>query len=227
MMKIIIAAILAILITFGAVYALRAANPPVEPTTTVTISVDQSEDLTEDATAPTEETTEAPTEDPIAPTEASTAAPTTTPTNAPTNAPTTTTTVATPAINLASFNRDDLIAAFAGTSKQYARQVDWLDSLDVPNNRTYTGVRLKDLLEYCGIDVNALPATATITAGTTDNRPVTYTYAEIMDNTTMVAWLEDRGGGDVRDVSRFCHPDSATTGSAGRSAQNVNSLTIN
>jgi len=167
-----------------------------------------------------------------------TAAVTTTTTRPPTTtiAPTTTTTT-TPVtlpdpdpanlFSYTNFVRTDLITAFAGTTAEVTRQVNWLDSIGVPNNRTYTGVKLKVLLDYCGIDVSTLPPGTQIIAGTSDSLPFTYEYEDLMDDSTMIAWLEDRGSGDIRNVSRFCHPDSTSNGSAGRSAQNVISLTIN
>jgi len=95
-----------------------------------------------------------------------------------------------------------------------------------PETRTYTGVALRDILEYAGVDLTEIPDLATLSVNTYDNRPVELSYVKFMASTTLLSWFEDRnndGNINVLTRPRIALEDD----SAGLFAQHVINLTLN
>jgi len=121
-------------------------------------------------------------------------------------------------------DRDELMTLYAGTEFEVVQQCHLEPSAGgTPSDRTYTGVALKNILADNGIDLADIPENATLEAVATDDVSVTYDYELFMDETTLLAWFEDRNNnGSNSDVTRIALKDA----SSGYFLQNVASLTL-
>jgi hypothetical protein len=100
-----------------------------------------------------------------------------------------------------------------------------VDSIGRESTRVYTGVPLRNVLTANGVNVNNVPANSTVVVTAHDGTTLTLTRAQFADATTLLAWIEDRGGGDVRqlDRPRLVFPQ----GLSGRFIQQVVSIQFN
>lgn|GEM_PF-2750204 len=74
----------------------------------------------------------------------------------------------------------------------YSYTIKTVNSVGTEKNRTFTGVRLKDVLLALGADLSVLSSSATLTMTTTDDYAApTYSRALILDDKTILAWAED------------------------------------
>ena len=88
-----------------------------------------------------------------------------------------------------------------------------------PSTREYTGIRLRDLLAYHGVDVDKLREDAylIVASGDADGFSTNYNAALIKANTTLLAWSEDG-----KEVIRMC----VKGGPAYQFVKNVSTLTL-
>jgi len=77
-----------------------------------------------------------------------------------------------------------------------------VDSIGRESERLYTGVPLRNILQANGVSVNTAPASSTVLVTALDGTTFTLNRAQFSANTTLLAWVEDRGGGDVRQLDR-------------------------
>ncbi|MCL2195689.1 MAG: hypothetical protein FWB76_07040, partial [Oscillospiraceae bacterium] len=99
-------------------------------------------------------------------------------------------------INIAS--SEDLL----GVNGRVTQRSEMVDSIGRESTRYYTGVPLRNVLERKGVNVGAAPLNSTVLITALDGTTLTLTRAEFTDRTTLLAWVEDRGGGDVRQLAR-------------------------
>ena len=120
--------------------------------------------------------------------------------------------------------RAEIMEIFAATELAFEQLCHLEPSAGgTPSDRTYTGVSLMDILAHYGVDLSEITAAATLTVSTSDNRPVTLSYALFSLDTTMLAWYEDRyNDGNTSEVCRIALLD----GLAGLFAQQVTGLTL-
>lgn len=107
--------------------------------------------------------------------------------NNDTNGDTTTTTaVATtaPASVTIDISTAALMAAFAGTANEVVQQIAPLDAIDRVQSRTFTGVAIRDILAWQGVDLYSIN-NATLNVGGS-----VLQSAVFMAETTLLAWHE-------------------------------------
>jgi len=97
-----------------------------------------------------------------------------------------------------SVSRAGLIA-MGGAVTQLSHMID---SIGRESERLYTGVPLRNVLQANGVNVNTAPASATVLVTAQDGTTFTLNRAQFTANTTLLAWVEDRGSGDVRQLDR-------------------------
>lgn len=203
--------IVAICSFFGNLFGLN--KPPVETTNpstsiTSTATTTTAETTTETTTATTTETTTA----------------TTTETTTATTTATTTTQKAIPAFTITLIYEGELkifTNANAVDLSRYTEAMSTTDSYGTVSNYSFTGVRLKDVLQLVGIPVNALPAGTTIHADATDGAFTDITLDLIKSDKTLLAWEQD---GQNALPPRLCPGDSEN---ASLYLKKINVLTIN
>ncbi|MCL2445368.1 MAG: hypothetical protein FWD06_01185 [Oscillospiraceae bacterium] len=114
------------------------------------------------------------------------------------------------------------LIAMGGAVTQTSHMVD---SIGRESERLYTGVPLRNVLQANGVNVNTAPAGSTVVVTAHDGTTFTLNPAQFAANTTLLAWVEDRGAGDVRqlDRPRLVFPQ----GLSGTFIQQVVSITFN
>lgn len=110
-------------------------------------------------------------------------------------------------------NADDL--------SRYTEAMSTTDSYGTVSNYSFTGVRLRDVLQLVGIPVNAFPAGTTIHAVATDGAFTDIALDLIKSDKTLLAWEEDEN--DVLPP-RLCPGDSDDSSLY---LKKINTLTIN
>jgi len=76
------------------------------------------------------------------------------------------------------------------------------DSIGRESTRNYTGVPLRNVLAVHGVNVSTAPANSTVLVTAHDGTTFTLNRSQFTANTTLLAWVEDRGAGDVRQLDR-------------------------
>jgi len=66
-----------------------------------------------------------------------------------------------------------------------------INSFGTSKTRDYTGVRVKDVLSKCGVNVQNLGAGATLTLTSDDGYTQSYSREIILSDKTLLAWKED------------------------------------
>jgi len=122
-------------------------------------------------------------------------------------------------------NRAALVSQFAGTAQQVVQQAHMVDTIGRESHRTYTGVAIRNILERNGVNLSAIPASATLRVAAADGAAVTLTHAEFMAPTTLLAWHEvrhsDNSSTDLANP-RLVFP----SGLSARFLQHVTTLTL-
>ncbi|MCL2531428.1 MAG: hypothetical protein FWE40_04655 [Oscillospiraceae bacterium] len=77
-----------------------------------------------------------------------------------------------------------------------------VDSIGRESVRDFTGVPVPAILAAHGVDVANAANAATVLVTANDGTTFTLNRAQFSANTTLLAWVEDRGGGDVRQLDR-------------------------
>jgi len=98
------------------------------------------------------------------------------------------------------------MAQFANTPQQVVQRIQAIDGIGRVQHRTFTGVRVSDILALHGVNVNNLPANATMVITTynaaetaTSDTPATHAIANpanFLAATTILAWHEVDHGED-------------------------------
>ena len=126
---------------------------------------------------------------------------------------TTTATTKAPFI-ITGIGRGDTMAVFAGGAEEVTQLCKSTNSLGVATERTFTGVALKWVLEMNGVNLSEITPAATLVATAPHNdttRPdivVTFSYAEFMDDMTLLAWYQVDGGNIDLDPMRIVLADA-------------------
>ena len=98
-----------------------------------------------------------------------------------------------------------------------------VDSIGRESTRTYTGVSVRNILAWQGVNLNAIPSNAKLKVTASDGLTSELSRAEFMSTTTLLAWYEDRNEGKgtvLLDAPRLVFP----SGLSGNYVQNVVSL---
>ncbi|MCL2195688.1 MAG: hypothetical protein FWB76_07035 [Oscillospiraceae bacterium] len=100
-----------------------------------------------------------------------------------------------------------------------------VDSIGRESTRDFTGVPVPVILAAHGVDVANAAASATVLVTAHDGVSFTLNRAQFSANTTLLAYVEDRGAGDVRQLTRprLVFPQ----GLSGTFVQQVVSITFN
>jgi len=141
-----------------------------------------------------------------------------------TTATTRTTTTTTPQLQAPitiQINRNALASQFAST--QVVQPAHMVDSIGRESNRIFTGIAIRDILTQNGVNLNAIPAGATLVVRAADGHNLTLSHAEFMAPTSLLAWHEVRDG-TATDLSRprLVFP----SGLSGRFVQQVTTLEL-
>jgi len=142
---------------------------------------------------------------------------------------TTVTTAATRAPVTFTVDRDGIMTAFAGGAQEVTQLCKSTNSIGVATERSFTGVALKRVLVLKGVNLGDITAAATLVVTAPHNditRPdivVTYSYAEFMDETTLLAWYQVDNGNIDLDPMRIVLKDALS----GKFVTGPASLTLN
>jgi len=118
-------------------------------------------------------------------------------------------------------NRAMLINQFSGAA--VTQQSHMTDSIGRESTRSFTGVPIRNVLAHHGINLNAVPAGATLQVISVDGASVTLNRTEFMATTTLLAWHEVRDGNqNALTIPRLVFP----SGLSGRFLQQVATITI-
>ncbi|MCL2445367.1 MAG: hypothetical protein FWD06_01180 [Oscillospiraceae bacterium] len=109
----------------------------------------------------------------------------TTNTEATTTTTTTATTTAAPSPVVIAISTEALMAQFAGTAQEAVQQIAPLDAIDRVQSRTFTGVAIRDILAWQGVNLHNIGSTATLNVGGS-----TLAADVFMAETTLLAWHE-------------------------------------
>ena len=154
-----------------------------------------------------------------------------------TTVPETTTEMATRTPVVIAIDRDALMAAFAG--EEAVQRITAFDAIGREQNRTFTGVAIRDILAHNGVDLNDISSTARLVLTTVNadgtvssNTPATHSiasYANFMAETTLLAWHEINHDADdaetLMERPRLVFGDE-TEALWGQFAQRVTAITL-
>ena len=132
-------------------------------------------------------------------------------------------------VTINSIGRSDTMAVFAGSAEEVTQLCKSTNAIGVATERTFTGVALKWFLEMSGVNLSEITAAATLVATAPHNDParpdivVTFSYAEFMDDTTLLAWYQVDGGNIDLDPMRIVLADALS----GKFVTGPTSLTLN